>query len=53
MTLDPSSSNKFWLNQFKEWLNTVEKGDVSEDVWKDMIQSRRDQDPENKDKRDL
>ena len=53
MTLDPSSSNKFWLNQFKDWLDNVNKGDVSENVWKDMIQSRRDQDPENKDKRDL
>lgn len=53
MTLDPSSSNKFWLNQFKDWLDNVDKGDVSENVWKDMIQSRRDQDPENKDKRDL
>ena len=53
MTLDPSSSNKFWLDQFKDWLDNVNKGDVSEDVWKDMIQSRRDQDPENKDKRDL
>ena len=53
MTLDPSSSNKFWLDQFKGWLNHVEKGDVSEEVWRKMIESRRDQDPENKDKRDL
>jgi hypothetical protein len=38
MTLNPNSPDDFWIQEFKNWLDHVEKADFSsrEDVWKRM-----------------
>ena len=46
MTLNPqtASNDGFWINQFTNWLNTVDTGALSsqnEPIWKKMVEERR------------
>ena len=56
MILNPNASDKFWIQQFKDWLNErVDKNDYGADPkeWRNMIDDWKNINPTDKSKRDL
>ena len=54
MILSPSASDKFWIQEFTNWLNETKEQDVSDLMWKNMLSDwKRQATDDKKDQRSL
>jgi hypothetical protein len=53
MILSPIASDKFWIQEFTNWLNETKEQDVPDWEWKKMLKDWKDQDRNNENNRTL
>jgi hypothetical protein len=53
MILNPNASDKFWIQEFTNWLNETKEQDVADLEWKSMLKDWKDQDRNNEKNRTL
>jgi hypothetical protein len=53
MILNPNASDKFWIQEFTNWLNETKEQDVADLEWKNMLKDWKDQDRNNEKNRTL
>jgi hypothetical protein len=48
MILNPNASDKFWIQEFTNWLNETREQDITDLNWKNMVVDWKRQAPDDK-----